>query len=100
MTQMLVFMSQLQTQWDRFEMYKRGPGLSGVLTRCMILFSLALPMLSGRSKSSSRNGIYRDDCNWSGLRKGGKGMGVLVGNLDSDGDLDLYVTNESTEDFL
>ena len=46
------------------------------------------------------DGTFRDASEWSGLRKDGKGLGVLICDLDSDGDLDIYVANDTTENFL
>jgi hypothetical protein len=46
------------------------------------------------------DGTFRDASTWCGLRKDGKGLGVLVSDLDSDGDLDIYVANDTTENFL
>jgi hypothetical protein len=35
-----------------------------------------------------------------GLVKGGKGLGVLTADIDTDGDVDVYVANDTTENFL
>jgi len=39
------------------------------------------------------DGTFRDVSEGSGLGDGGYGMGAAVGDIDNDGDLDLYVTN-------
>lgn len=36
----------------------------------------------------------------NGLRSDGKGLGVVLGDIDSDGDVDIYVGNDTTENFL
>jgi hypothetical protein len=36
----------------------------------------------------------------AGLRRDGKGLGVLLADLDCDGDSDVYVTNDTEENFL
>jgi hypothetical protein len=35
-----------------------------------------------------------------GLVPGGKGLGAVAGDVDADGDLDLYVANDTTNNFL
>jgi hypothetical protein len=45
-------------------------------------------------------GSFRDASESCGLRKDGKGLGVLLCDLDSDGDLDIYVANDTDENFL
>jgi len=39
------------------------------------------------------DGMFADATDASGLDDGGYGMGVAVGDIDNDGDLDVYVTN-------
>lgn len=46
------------------------------------------------------DGTFRDASEWSGLRKDGKGLGVLLCDLDSDGDLDIYVANDTVGNVL
>ena len=46
------------------------------------------------------DGSFRDASESSGLRKDGKGLGVLICDLDSDGDLDIYVANDTVQNFL
>ena len=36
----------------------------------------------------------------AGLRNDGKGLGVVAADLDQDNDLDLYVANDTTANFL
>ena len=35
-----------------------------------------------------------------GLKENGKGLGVIASDLDQDGDIDLYVANDTTENFF
>ncbi len=42
-----------------------------------------------------------DDCSQeAGLRTDGKGLGVILADLDLDGDVDIYVANDTVENFL
>lgn len=49
---------------------------------------------------SDGEGAYRDAGAEAGLRSDGKGLGVVLADVDMDGDLDLYVTNDTVENFL
>ncbi|MDB5387091.1 MAG: repeat protein [Planctomycetaceae bacterium] len=46
------------------------------------------------------DGTFRDGTAESGLQPGGKGLGVVAGDVDRDGDVDLYVANDTTANFL
>lgn len=46
------------------------------------------------------DGTFRDESDTSGLRNDGKGLGVLLCDLDLDGDLDVYVANDTVENHL
>ncbi len=47
------------------------------------------------------NGTFRDVSSSSGVdRYSGRGMGVSAGDLDNDGDTDIYIANDVTENFL
>ncbi len=50
--------------------------------------------------TSRGDGTFQDVSGPSGLRQDGKGLGVLAGDLDLDGDTDLYVTNDGFANFL
>ncbi|MFN0051241.1 MAG: CRTAC1 family protein [Planctomycetales bacterium] len=49
---------------------------------------------------SNGDGSFRDGSKEAGLRADGKGLGVVIGDLDLDGDLDIYVGNDTTPNFL
>jgi len=46
------------------------------------------------------DGTFRDGTAEAGLVQGGKGLGVVAADLDVDGDLDYYVANDTTPNFL
>ncbi len=46
------------------------------------------------------DGTFRDASSEWGLRPDGKGLGVLIADLDGDGKPDVYVANDTTENFL
>lgn len=46
------------------------------------------------------DGTFRDATHELGLRPGGKGLGVIIADLDDDGRPDVYVANDTTENFL
>jgi hypothetical protein len=49
---------------------------------------------------SQGDGTFRDASQESGLRKDGKGLGVLLADVDHDGDTDIYVANDMVDNFL
>lgn len=46
------------------------------------------------------DGTFRDATSQFRLRSDGKGLGVLIADLDDDGRPDIYVANDTTENFL
>lgn len=46
------------------------------------------------------DGTFRDMSRQWGLRSDGKGLGVVMGDIDLDGDIDIYVGNDTTDNFL
>lgn len=46
------------------------------------------------------DGTFVDGTAICGLRQDGKGLGVLIADLDSDSQLDIYVANDTTPNFL
>ena len=46
------------------------------------------------------DGTFRDATAEAGLRKDGKGIGVVLADLDLDADLDVYVANDTVPNFL
>ncbi len=49
---------------------------------------------------SNGDGTFRDATQAAGLKPEGKGLGVLLADVDLDRDLDIYVANDTTENFL
>ncbi len=49
---------------------------------------------------SNGDGTFRDVSSEAGLNTDGKGLGVVVADLDLDGDLEVYVTNDTVANFL
>ena len=45
---------------------------------------------------SNADGTFRDGSQEAGLRLDGKGLAVIIADLDVDGDLDIYVGNDDT----
>lgn len=56
--------------------------------------------LPDRMYLGNGDGTFRDASAEFGLREDGKGLGVLAADVDLDGDIDVYVTNDTTENFL
>ena len=46
------------------------------------------------------DGTFTDAAADVGLRSDGKGLGVLLADVDLDGDVDVYVANDTTDNFL
>ena len=46
------------------------------------------------------DGTFTDASAAAGLQSDGKGLGVLLADLDVDGDVDIYVANDTTDNFL
>jgi len=49
---------------------------------------------------SQGDGSFADATSIAGLRQDGKGLGVLLGDVEPDGDIDIYVANDTTDNFL
>jgi len=49
---------------------------------------------------SERDGSFVNSSDRCGLRPDGKGLGVVLSDLDLDGDLDIYVANDTVGNFL
>lgn len=56
--------------------------------------------LDDRLFLSTGDGGFRDHTRAAGLLKEGKGLGVILGDIDLDGDLDIYVANDLVRNFL
>ena len=48
----------------------------------------------------NEHGTLIDISEQAGINKAGKGLGVLMADVDLDGDLDIYVTNDTVANFL
>lgn len=46
------------------------------------------------------DGSFSDASELAGLRKDGKGLGVLLCDIEPDGDIDIYVANDTVDNFL
>ena len=46
------------------------------------------------------DGTFRDASSEAGLQPDGKGLGVVMADVDLDGDLDIYVANDTVPNFL
>ena len=53
--------------------------------------------LDDRLFRNSGDGLFTDSSAEFGLLSGGKGLGVVIGDIDLDGDSDIYVANDTTE---
>ncbi|MCY3004078.1 MAG: VCBS repeat-containing protein [Planctomycetota bacterium] len=61
----------------------------------------AYPALQDRLWINDGRGVFRDATASSGIEASfGKGLGIVPCDIDADGDLDLYIANDSTENFL
>jgi len=49
---------------------------------------------------SNGDGSFRDVTSEANLRPGGAGFGVVLVDIDDDGDVDIYVANDTTPNFL
>jgi hypothetical protein len=56
--------------------------------------------ISDRFYLGNGDGTFREAAREVGLEFGGKGLGALAADVDLDGDLDYYVTNDTTPNFL
>lgn len=61
----------------------------------------AYPALQDRLWINDGRGKFRDATVSNGIEPSyGKGLGIVPCDVDADGDLDLYIANDSTENFL
>ncbi len=49
---------------------------------------------------NNSDGTFREASQEAGLRADGKGLGVVVMDIDDDGQLDIYVANDTVDNFL
>ncbi|MFN0020191.1 MAG: CRTAC1 family protein [Pirellulaceae bacterium] len=49
---------------------------------------------------SNGDGTFRDVSQPAGLKPDGKGLAAITGDFDLDGDQDIYVSNDTTDNFL
>jgi hypothetical protein len=57
---------------------------------------IAFDGATDRFWTSDGSGRYRDVTQEAGITPGGKGVGVLIADMDLDGDVDIYVANDTT----
>src|SRR5262245_10199663 len=60
----------------------------------------AFSALPHRLFRNNGNGSFRDVSKEAGLRDDGKGLGVLIVDVNGDGKPDIYVGNDTTDNFL
>lgn len=61
----------------------------------------AYPALQDRLWINDGHGKFRDATSSNGVAQSfGKGLGIVPCDVDADGDLDLYIANDGTENFL
>ena len=58
------------------------------------------PATSGILYHNNRDGTFTDVSESAGVKRAGKGLGVVWGDYDNDRDLDLFVANDLMQDFL
>jgi len=56
--------------------------------------------VSDRLYDNLGDGSFHDVSQERGLEEGGKGLAVIAGDVDLDGDSDLYIANDTTANFL
>ena len=61
----------------------------------------ALPGVADVFYRNNGNGTFTDDSELAGVSTAnGKGLGVVCGDVDNDGDVDIFVANDTTPNFL
>jgi len=58
------------------------------------------PPISMLVYHNNGNGTFTEEAHKLGLDKPGKGLGIAIGDYDRDGHIDLFVTNDSMDEFL
>jgi hypothetical protein len=74
--------------------------VAGIATPAEICGPKHFPAADDRIYLSRGDGTFADAGANLGLQPGGKGLSVVLGDVDLDGDLDAYVANDTTENFL
>ena len=77
-----------------------NPGCSrqGIPTYCT---PEALPGVADVFYRNNGDGTFTDDSEGAGVSTAnGKGLGVVCGDVDNDGDVDIFVANDTTPNFL
>jgi hypothetical protein len=90
----LVVLRYVKWDWDDLWCGQHQPGYRGY---CHPDVFQPISMLVYHNNG---NGTFTEEAHQLGLDKPGKGLGVAIADYDRDGHIDLFVANDSMEEFL